>query len=123
MCIRDSGNIFLSYIKQNGNFQENEVIQRGVWWGLLRVIENNHNPNLLNGLYSTLQPYLTSQDPVKRGLSAKIIGLLKIKEEMQTLETLLKDNTVFKTFIDGKLIELKISETAKDAISRINSKG
>ena len=70
--------ILLSYAREDGNYIEHEALQRGLLWGIGRLSERR--PELVRGAAVFLLPYLASQDGMIRGLSARIMGLLQVKE-------------------------------------------
>ncbi len=72
------GHILVSYMRQDGNFLEHELLQHGLLWGIGRVAEVR--PDLLHALKTEiyLLPYLEANDPVVRGRAVRAAGLLII---------------------------------------------
>ena len=114
--------ILLSYARKDGNFQEHELMQRGVMWGIGRL--SQVKPDLLKeSAPRHILPYLESGDAVVRGLAAWISGLLEIEEAKSRLKEMEKDETEIQVFIDHKLIKRRVSDMAKKALIQIKNKG
>ena len=114
--------ILLSYARKDGNFQEHELMQRGVMWGIGRL--SQVKPDLLKeSAPRHILPYLESRDAVVRGLAAWISGLLEIEEAKSRLKEMEKDETEIQVFIDHKLIKRRVSDMAKKALIQIKNKG
>ena len=61
--------ILLSYAREDGNFQEHPLMQRGVLWGIGRVAQTN--PDFFKGGGGHFIPYLHSSDSTVRGLACR----------------------------------------------------
>ena len=83
--------ILLSYAREDGNFQEHELMQRGVIWGIGRLAGTS--PDLVKDALPFLMDFLESPDGVVRGLTAKIMGLLRAQKAHISLESLMDDET------------------------------
>jgi hypothetical protein len=114
--------ILLSYARKDGNFQEHELMQRGVMWGIGRL--SQVRPDFLkeSGPRHIL-PYLDSGDAVVRGLAAWVSGLLEIEEAKSRLKEMQKDESEIQVFIDNKLIKRRVSDMAQKALIQIKNKG
>ena len=112
--------ILISYLREDGNYQENEIMQRGVLWGIGRVCLVYPDEVLSYKKY--FLPYLNSVDPGVRGLSAWIIGLLRVEEAAQTLEKLLDDESEFETFMNNGVVTKSVWEFAREALEKIISR-
>ena len=110
--------ILISYLREDGNYQENEIMQRGVLWGIGRVCMVY--PDEVISYKQYFLPYLNSVDQGVRGLSAWIIGLLRLEEAAQTLEKLLDDESEFETFMNNRVINGKVREFASEALEKID---
>jgi len=109
--------ILISYARKDGNYIENELLQRGVLWGLGRLAQAY--PNLLKEAGAFFPPFLDSTDSIVRGLAAKLCGTLRIDSARASLETLRDDNTPIRLFCNGEMRTCQINRVAGDALSRI----
>ena len=107
--------ILVSYIREDGNYIEHEMLQRGVLWGIGRLAHDRHE--LLRGIDSLLVPYLKSEDACLRGMAAWAAGSLISETTRPILESLVKDDARLNIFIDGQLIERTVGELAAGALS------
>jgi HEAT repeat protein len=114
-------NILISYIREDGNFQEHELMQRGVLWGIARLAEKH--PELLSGAVPPVRRFLDSDDPLKRGLSARILGLLHAKDAEAELVRLSNDESGFLVYLDGALQRSSVSRMAKWALEKLQEPG
>jgi len=108
--------ILLSYIQEDGNFQEHELMQRGVLWGIGRLAEKR--PERLSRAIPHIMPFLSSSDPTKRGLAARIMGLLHSKDAEEELLRLSSDGTEFTTYLDGALHRCSVKQMAEWALGK-----
>lgn len=106
--------ILVSYIREDGNYLEHEMLQRGVLWGIGRLA--HARPALLQDAASLLPPYLHSKDATLRGNATWASGAFVSKRTQPILENLTKDTTSIKIFIDGRLIERSVGELAEEAL-------
>jgi len=110
--------ILISYIRGDGNFQEHELIQRGVLWGIARLAQEG--PELATGAAEPVMPFLKSGDGNARGLAARIMGLLRVKEAQGLLVELLDDETAFALYFDRELIKWTVKRAASEALLAIH---
>lgn len=108
--------ILVSYIREDGNPLENDLLERGVLWGLGRIARVR--PHLVRAYASSFLPYLSSKDPVHRGLAAWALGFLDIAACRHCLEPLLKDVSELLIFEDDALVRTSVSELAGRALTR-----
>lgn len=101
-------NILLSYIRSDGNPLENDLLERGAMWGLGRVAKVQ--PHLLKGSGKHFIALLRSSDPVKRGLAAWILAIIREEVTNEDLEPLSYDHAVISIYDEGKLHSYRISE-------------
>jgi len=66
--------VFISYINKDGNYLENEILQHGVIWGIVRIA--GVKPHLVKDSFVFLIPCLESGDAMLRGLSAWAVGAI-----------------------------------------------
>jgi len=107
--------ILISYIREDGNFLEFELLQRGAVWALGRLAQVS--PRLLQSLGAAhhLLPCLKSRDATIRGLAAWTIGMIGENESLFQLEDLLRDTAEIKVFRNQRLVSSFVRELAKEA--------
>jgi hypothetical protein len=108
--------ILISYIRKDGNFQENELIQRGVLWGIARLAQAR--PELALDAVPHVMPFLSSPDPAKRGIAARIMGMVRGKEAREALSRLGNDDSEFSMYLDGLLLRCSVREVATWALEK-----
>ncbi len=111
---REYTHILISYLREDGNLLENEVLQSGVLWGIGRVAEVR--PGLVKNSLPLLRPFLDSPNPTHRGLAVKILGLLRVGEACSALEGLTQDDTELLIFSGERLEKHTIGELAIGAL-------
>ncbi|GLI36262.1 DVU0298 family protein [Desulforhabdus amnigena] len=109
--------ILISYIAEDGNPLENDMLERGVLWGIGRLAQVR--PHLLRNAVPHLLPYLKSLDPVQRGFAVWALGFLKNPETRDHIEPLLNDLTEITIFVDGKVERCRLCDLAAQALDRI----
>jgi hypothetical protein len=108
--------ILLSYLREEkGNFLENELLQRGVLWGLGRLA--HVRPELLAGCSNALIPFLTSQDPCLRAFAVWAAGPLNNSETRPLIRNLTGDDTPVPIYLPFDLVTRRIGELAVDALA------
>jgi hypothetical protein len=113
--------MLISYAREDGNFQEQELMQRGVLWGIGRV--SQVNPDLVKGAAPHLTPYLQSSDASVRGHAAWLMGLLGVEKARSKLEQLKKDKAELQIYRNNKLIKTTVRELAEEAIGALIKEG
>ena len=111
---QEHAHILLSYARVEGNYLELEALQRGLLWGIGRLAEKR--PDLVRGASASLLPHLESQDEVIRGLAARIMGLLQVKEALPRLRNLTQDDSSFVIMIGGNLTTVRVKDLAQEAL-------
>ncbi|MBW2345330.1 MAG: HEAT repeat domain-containing protein [Deltaproteobacteria bacterium] len=109
--------ILVSYAKEDGNFQEHELMQRGVLWGIGRL--SQVRPEQAKDACPYIMPYLRSPDAVARGLAAWIMGLLMVKDARQRLEHLTDDKAEIEIFLDRRFVKRRVKELAREALDKL----
>lgn len=106
---------------QEGNFLEHAVLQRGLLWGIGRLVE--FRPEILreNGVAADLLPYLDSDDHVVRGLAARALGLLPAPEAAAAIAELGGDPSPILLYEEGTLRTVTVEELGREAIQRIQA--
>ncbi len=115
---KEYAHILISYIRQNGNFLEHKLLQRGAVWGLGRVAQVR--PHLVQDAVPYLRPFLESGDPIVRGLAAWTVGLLGADAARSQLESLLEDNAEIQLYLNHKLVTCRVSDLAELALTTLN---
>lgn len=113
--------VLISYVWEEGNFLEYEMLQRGAVWGVGRVAQTR--PELVQDALHYLLPHLTSADATLRGLAAWTMGLLGAGAARSQLEALLGDNAEISLYLDRTLVCRRVSHLAKKALDGIDGKG
>ena len=109
--------VLVSYVWEEGNFLEYEILQRGALWGVGRLAEIR--PHLLpsEDVSRYLLPHLESKDATVRGLAARAMGLLRTEPDRMRLEPLLGDNAEIEIYLNRKLVVRRVSDLAREALS------
>ncbi len=110
--------ILISYAKKDGNYLEYDMLQRGLLWGIARL--SQVRPDLVRDAVLHIVPYLESEDPAVRGMSACIMGLLKVREAGRALELLKDDDAEFQTWVDHRLVKRQVKEMAVTALRSLS---
>lgn len=108
--------ILISYTREDGNYLEHEILQRGVLWGIGRV--SQVRPHLVRHAVPFLMPYLESGDATVRALTSWIMGLIGIEEACPVLEHLTKDRSEVQLYLDRKLIKTRVNDLAAEALRK-----
>lgn len=106
--------ILISYIREDGNDLENDLLKRGVLWGLGRLA--SVRPHLVKDSAEHLLSYLESRDPILRGLATWVMGFLHPIEFRRHLEHLLGDQARVQIYQNGALNHFRICELAALAL-------
>ena len=109
-------NILLSYAKEDGNYLEHEILQRGLLWGIGRLAQVK--PHLIRDSAPYLIPYLESKDANVRGLAVWITGLMDMKEAGPYLKKLREDSSEIQIYIDHRILKFRISDLAEKAFEK-----
>ena len=118
---KEYAHILLSYTREDGNYLENEGLQRGLLWGIGRLSETR--PELVKDAAAYLMPYMESPDAGVRGHAAWVMGLLGVEEARSGLELLTGDNAAFQMMQDRQVVVRRINDLAKEALERLSSTG
>ena len=106
-----------SYIMPHGNFLEHEALQRGVLWGLARLAR--HRPGHVAAAGPFLWPFLKSEDPVHRGLSALIMGAVLYRASIKDLEGMMGDSADVEVYEALRFKTFTVGGLATDALSKL----
>ncbi|MBW2147403.1 MAG: HEAT repeat domain-containing protein [Deltaproteobacteria bacterium] len=117
---KEYAHLLVSYIRQDGNFLEYELLQRGVAWGLGRLAQVR--PCLVKDAADHIDRYLRSRDAGVRGLAAWAAGFLGAEEVGSELEGLLHDRSEVLLYMDRKLVVLSVGDLAQQALAALEKK-
>ncbi len=112
--------ILFSYAHMDGNYLEMPMLQRGLLWSIARFLRAM--PHLVKDSRDHFLPYLQSEDSAVRGHAARIMGLIGRAEDKRRLLPLLKDSAGYATFEDGRCAQRLVSETAQEALLRLQNR-
>lgn len=108
------GNILVSYAHIGCcNYIDHEPLQRGVLWGLGRLVRER--PELLRrkGALDSVGPHLESKDAASRALAAWTVGLLGGSGDVEDAWVrVLDDNTRVRVYLDGELLDCRVRDVA-----------
>ncbi len=109
--------ILISYMIEDANFLEHEILQRGVVWGIGRL--SQVRPHLLRSKDATryLQPYLDSKDATVRGMAAWALGLLGVGTARGRIENLLSDGAKVDLYLNRALVVRRVNDLAEEALA------
>ncbi len=110
-------NILLSYVREDGNYLEHEMLQRGLLWGIGRLAQKQ--PGLIKDSVQYIKPYLESADAIKKGLAIWVTGMIGGEEILPVLERLKEDETEIQLYINNRLVDIQIKDLAFEAISKV----
>jgi HEAT repeat protein len=114
---QEYAHILLSYAREEANYLEHEGLQRGLLWGIGRLAERR--PELARGATASILPHLESQDEVIRGLAARIMGLLQVKEARPRLRKMAQDDSSLAIMVGNHLAPVRVKDLAEEALRLI----
>jgi HEAT repeat protein len=118
---KEYAHILISYTRENGNYLEHEVLQRGLLWGIGRLAQVR--PHHLQNAVQHLMAYLESRDATVRGLAAWVMGLVGAEEASSRLQRLKNDKSQIQTYMEHGLITCRVMDLAEQALNAIISRG
>lgn len=117
LMAQEFSKILISYVLPHGNFLEHGVLQRGLLWGLHRLSEAN--PVLTCGAAPFVRSFLTSRDPLHRGLAACFAETVNDSSAIPYLEKLIRDDSLISLYTDFRMTSRKVASLAVSAIATI----
>ena len=114
---KEYAHILISYTREDGNYLEHELLQRGLLWGIGRLCQVR--PYLVQDAAPYLTPYLRSRDATVRGLAAWIMGLLGINEASLRLRRHRNDKSQIQVFTERGLITCRVMDLVEQALNAI----
>jgi len=115
--------LLVSYMRPDGNYLENPLLQRGLLLGLGRLAQRR--PLLLRacGADRRLPAYFGSEDVAVRGLAAWCAGLLCGVSCRQALAPLLGDPAELSVYPGDKWEKTRVMDLAREACERLENPG
>jgi hypothetical protein len=112
--------MLVSYMREDGNYLENSLLQRGLLWGIGRLAEVRPTLVRKHGAASYLMPFLNSPDRLVQGLAAWCAGILEVEEARSKLESLVDEETEIPLYKNHDLRRLPTGKLAKEALERLD---
>lgn len=107
---REFGHVLLSYVSQDGNRLDSDLLLQGALWGLGRLARAR--PGLLADCARHLEPFLGSGDPALRGLASWALAGTGWKPAPLQAEALRADEAEFSLYVGGKLLTCRVCDAA-----------
>ncbi len=108
--------LVISYIREDGNYLEHPILQRGAMWGVGRLA--NARPEMAQEAAPCLVGPLASADPYLRGLAAWTAGPLEQGLTKALLKGLCTDNATIVIYLDSTLREITVGQLATQALNK-----
>ncbi len=102
--------VLLSYVREDGNRLDNDLLLRGVLWGLGRLAQAR--PRQLSDCARHLEPFLASADAAVRGLAWWALARAGSAPSPARAQALRGDQAGFSLYLDGKLISCRVCDVA-----------
>jgi len=115
---KEYADILLSYAREDGNYLEHEMLQRGLLWGIGRLAEAR--PHLIEKYLPHLIPYLKSGDANVRGLAVWVMGLLGAEKARSELELLTEDEAEIDFYSRHEILKKQIKDLAQEALDKLS---
>ncbi|MDJ0623487.1 MAG: HEAT repeat domain-containing protein [Desulfocapsaceae bacterium] len=119
-------NLLLSYTQedgpepfQDGNYLELPALQRGVLWGVGRVLSERKNQMKIGHIYLDLQKYLDSPDRIVRALAGWSLGICGHASAIDKIEQLTNDHHEFNLYWDYHIHKVSVASLAKQALQKL----
>ncbi|MGW8321207.1 MAG: DVU0298 family protein [Thermodesulfobacteriota bacterium] len=115
--------MLVSYMREDGNYLENPLLQRDLLRGIGRL--SRARPDLMKGHGADLHllGFLESSDRVVQGLAAWCAGILEVDEARPGLEALVNEETEIVFYTGHGLTKRPLGDLAREALERIDEKG
>ncbi len=103
--------ILTSYVWEDGNFLEHEILQRGVLWGIGRLA--HARSSLIAYAAPWLLPFTDSPDPFHRGLALWALEPFTDADAAKAAARLAEDCNRIRIFLDGELVSVTVGDIAR----------
>ena len=108
--------ILISYAQPEANFLEHTTLQRGLLWGIGRLV--HARPHLLSDRLECLHPFLQDPDPYLRGLAAWASATSQNIHTQKLLSNLQTDTAELKIYLKQNLVLCTVAQLAKMALQK-----
>ena len=98
---------------QDGNYLELPMLQRGLLWGIGRLCVARRKLMIDKGVGKEIREYLSSADPIVRGLAVWCLATLADGSAAGDLEQFAGDMSTVSVFVDGQLQTFTIGELVR----------
>ncbi len=111
--------MLVANMREDGNYLELEMLQRGLMWGIGRLAETRAELLHQKNCVQYLLPYLDSNDSTVRGLACRAVGNLQVSDARERLLEMCKEKKVVTVYNDRMLMSCSIGQLAEEALARI----
>lgn len=108
--------ILISYADPKGNYLEHEMLQRGVLWGLGRLMHSR--PGYAGQCLEHIRPFFDSPDPEKRGLAIWATAPVMEKSLAVAFNKLKHDTAGVRIYKDFQIVETSVGTLASAALEK-----
>jgi len=112
--------ILVANMREDGNYLELPMLQRGLMWGIARLAEARGQLLREKNAVLYLLPYLDSADSAVRGLACRAVGNLNIVEAKERLASLIKDTNELLLYSKRKFETVTVGKLADNALKNIS---
>lgn len=109
--------VLISYALEDGNYIEYEMLQRGLLWGIYRLIKSGNYIGPIQ--VSDFIPYLKSTDSLVRGLAALIVGYTGDDSHIPLIEMLTRDRALVEIYQNNEVEIKKVQDLAQSALEML----
>ncbi|MBN1102391.1 MAG: HEAT repeat domain-containing protein [Deltaproteobacteria bacterium] len=109
--------ILVSYTRQDANYLEHQLLQRGLLWAIGRLFRVR--PERLREASPHLLHYLGSGDAAVRGLAAERLGEFREPGARHALEGLLTDDAEYDGIMERAGSRRRVMDAAAEALGKI----
>lgn len=102
------GHVLLSYVREDGNRLDNDLLLRGAVWGLGRLAQAR--PGVLADCARHLEPFLRSGDAALRGLACWALARTGWTPSPAQAERLRGDEAEFSLYLKGALVRCRVCD-------------
>lgn len=120
------GKLLLSYTKkdgpepfQDGNYLELPTLQRGVIWGVGRLVSVRKEQMNVEQIGADLQKYLDSPDRIVRALAGWVLGIIGHTSSFSKIEQLTDDHHTFNLYWDHEIQQVSVASLSRQALERL----
>ena len=107
--------ILISYLHEDGNFLEHELLQRGALWGLGRLA--HARPELVRDAAPLLLPFIQSDDPYLCGLGIWAAGPIRNDRIVSAIVPRTQDPRRIDIYLDMAVVNRPIARLAEAALT------